>query len=224
MKKFDIGNAINTILNDFGELDKEDTLKVLEWFYKNKLFRTMYEKEEIREFILTSLNYVNNEDHKKHKEIFDKIYGNKKLSKDDENYLLQELLNDIDNFELIRPATYKLLETYIELNDLYFANDLMRERLENNQHNKAKLKGYYNGERIEVEDIISNYVPYQSVTLGSVVYPFIGPNVAVTEIISSTGEMLYQNLFIPLNYNMEDERDIEKLRRKKFGLDRDENV
>jgi len=224
MKKFDIGNAINTILNDFDELDKEDTLKVLEWFYKNKLFRTMYEKEEIREFILTSLNYVNNEDHKKHKEIFDKIYGNKKLSKDDENYLLQELLNDIDNFELIRPATYKLLETYIELNDLYFANDLMRERLENNQHNKAKLKGYYNGERIEVEDIISNYVPYQSVTLGSVVYPFIGPNVAVTEIISSTGEMLYQNLFIPLNYNMEDERDIEKLRRKKFGLDRDENV
>ena len=224
MKKFDIGNAINAILNDFNELDKEDTLKVLEWFYKNKLFRTIYEKEEIRELILTSLGYVNNEDHKKHKELFDKIYGNKKLSKDDENYLLQELLNDIDNFELIRPATYKLLETYIELNDLYFANDLMRERLENNQHNKAKLKGYYNGERIEVEDIISNYVPYQSVTLGSVVYPFIGPNVAVTEIISSTGEMLYQNLFIPLNYNMEDERDIEKLRRKKFGLDRDENV
>ncbi len=224
MKKFDIGEAINAILNDFNELDKEDTLKVLEWFYKNKLFRTIYEKEEIRELILTSLNYVNNEDHKKHKELFDKIYGNKKLSKDDENYLLQELLNDIDNFELIRPATYKLLETYIELNDLYFANDLMRERLENNQHNKAKLKGYYNGERIEVEDIISNYVPYQSVTLGSVVYPFIGPNVAVTEIISSTGEMLYQNLFIPLNYNMEDERDIEKLRRKKFGLDRDENV
>ena len=29
------------------EVVEEDTLKVLEWFYKNKLFRTIYEKEEI---------------------------------------------------------------------------------------------------------------------------------------------------------------------------------
>ena len=224
MKRFDIGASINTILNEFNELDKEDTLKVLEWFYKNKLFRTMYEKEEIKDFFLTTMNYSNKVDSKKHKELFDKIYGNKKLSKEDENYLVQELLNDIDEYDEIKPATYKLLETYIELNDLYFANDLMRERLENNQHNKATLRGWYNGERLEVEDVISNYIPYESITMGSVVYPFIAPNVAVTEIISSTGEMLYQNLFVPLNYNFEDERDIEKLRRKKFGLDREEKV
>ena len=131
---------------------------------------------------------------------------------------------DIDEYDEIRPSTYKLLETYIELNELYFANDLMRERLENNQHSKATLRGWYNGERIEVEDVISNYVPYESITMGSVVYPFIAPNIAVTEIISSTGEMLYQNQFVPLNYNFEDERDIEKLRRRKFGLDREEKA
>ena len=224
MKRFDIGASINTILSEFNELDYEDTLKVLEWFYKNKLFRTMYEKDTIKELILTTLKYEEINDSKKHKELFNKIYGNKKLSKEDEKYLLQELLNDINEFDQIRPATYRLLETYIELNDFYFANDLMRERLEANQHNKVTLRGYYNGERIEVEDVISNYVPYTSVTLGSVVYPFLDKNVAVTEVISSTGEMLYQNLFVPLNYNMEDERDIEKLRRKKFGLERDKNV
>ncbi len=224
MKRFDIGASINKILEDFNNIDYEDTLKVLEWFYANKLFRTMYEKDTIKDHILTSLNYIYNIDNKKHKELFDKIYGNKKLSKDDEKYLLQEVLNDIEEYDQIKPATYKLLETYIELNDLYFANDLMHERLEANQHNKAILRGYYNGERIEVDDVISNYVPYTSVTLGSVVYPFLDRNIAVTEIISSTGEMLYQNLFVPMNYNMEDERDIEKLRRKKFGLEREKKV
>lgn len=221
MNSINLTSEVNKIIEEFDSLDHSNTKKVLEWFYKTKEFNSMYESPMIREYILGELSLEGQHTKENFNETFKRVLKGETLSKIDEENILTEILSSIQINEGITERLISLLEIYVEKYDLYYANDLMMEKLEKHIGKRVVLMGYYHGDRIFLNGPLDNVIPYESVTVDSVIYPFIGSGVALTQISSSTGEKLYSNKFIEPGYNIEDNSIVEELKRKKFGVKRD---
>lgn len=221
MEHFDVEISIANLINEFSELKTADNLSILDWFYRAINYRSIFESR-FKETIVTVLKEKGVTELTTPKEELESF---KSLMKKDEtsnvesigNTLLSLILKSLIENHSITPYLEQLIIVY---NETYNKEKTFSEMM-------RKLKSAIGEEivfvliRNRAVELITGKLEsvnaYNNVVIDGIEYPFVGQNIEINKISTSSGLVLYSNITASPKDDLTDYKTLEKKKKTLFG-------
>lgn len=209
-------NRINAYLQELDNVQINDPLCVLEWFYKVIDANIMFETNEVSSYVYNKLKSSG------YRETIDAVdeaktyYTLMKGNLIDDISLSRNIISLIlSKLKESKSLDLALISFVVVFNEKYNKESILKfmmEKLHKNignrvvfyiiNNNEFELK---TGELEEVDD-------YHTVTIDHIIYPFNGDNIGIVKIASQNGNVLYNNSEVKKVTNLNDDITIPKVK------------
>ena len=228
MKRISLIDEINELLIDFSQLDLKDVKSILSWFYKGLYYNSMYDNEDIANYLYNELKAIGYEETETTRESIRSFYRLLSKATDmDEmkiaNALISQIMTNLKKSQAFDESLNSYIKFYNEkFNSAKISKDMM-ESLKKNIGSRIVFVKLSNGKYEMDNGVIDAVEDFKSVIIDKERFPFIGYNTGIKTIYSIEGKYLYNNELLSKETNLESLEEINEANQNAFGSSYNEN-
>lgn len=198
MKSFSLIGETQKLIDELKSLNLSNAFDVLEWFYKTIDFNSMFEDNEISNYVyatLVSAGYTTNADPVSDLTSFKKLMNSASTASemDIAESLIRQALKAIQEHHALDMTLICLIQAFNEKFNKKFAYGYMMENMKKSIGEKIVYTGRRNGEYFIETGVLTYVSDFKFFTVNGQEIAFFGDEVSILNIQSSTGEIIFNN-------------------------------